>query len=957
MPDSKKYSISTPYSKGSAHDSNIQTSSNSTAKLSFEKQKLEALKFVIINYLSTIKEYVTKQFLSEQTISQDNKKLNHFLLLLFQQFIQSSVDSERTAKKQIRETIREFTGLNGDLLYTTTKYCLEEFVKIEKLFTENREEKNFRDILLSHFNQNEKEEILDFIKNNNLTTHNKVVSFIQNQGFNNHSEILLTLKNIQNSYDFKQIIHAIESKVDALNQTIHIISALEKVHYAYDLIHLFGDREEFINFLYQEVIMIDEDILDLALDTISKLTFVNPNHLEVPQSVRPEQWQLALHLVKRQIEIETKSSSIFISHAGAPVATAIAFSSSFPNISLQQTTEPKQNLPTIQNESSTINCDIKETIQKYLGDCELDSILKAHEETQNQYYFVFNDHSSLFKMPFQIYKPLQIYKHQNSINYRLSLEILPTNTSLEKWITRITTQDISDTIHMPNEFDINLAILSQYLIRKAKLIKNIKQYTETIPYMILGKSELTKQYALILFLITYIPEKNHFNYKVKVIHTDRSDLPVLDKKIDDFKKLYNSSNLVQKLFLTDNTHLSGMHFLNSLIKQTDTKLVANQSNDQAFLSPATIYRSIKTLINKVTTENLPTEFHRKSFFKQLSAIENRIHWAYHFHPKGKYLDCNFLSLNSKLKEALAEITKNKDIKTSFQFYPFSQRNVSSSLYRGLPIADPIELKKIIIKNELFNNFGQTTYGGNGSKYKVINEDSIFSSVSSDGIGCFGVIDGSGGSANGFLAGMLANEQLFTQLKSGIGIEDAFTITHNNIKKNIPGAYATAAIVKINNHQLVGGAVGDTKILTIRNRKIFTEGTTIPHSKVRFLIDRGDLPAEAIHTSPIINQITQAIGSTTNKDLNISKIKFKVQPKDIIIIASDGVFDLVSDYEILQWSKTHFGESLEDKIFKTAFDRNNSLKPFTIQFSKDQVLEMKAKFGVGDNISLQVIEIL
>lgn len=258
-----------------------------------------------------------------------------------------------------------------------------------------------------------------------------------------------------------------------------------------------------------------------------------------------------------------------------------------------------------------------------------------------------------------------------------------------------------------------------------------------------------------------------------------------------------------------------------------------------------------------------------------------------------------------------------------------------------------------------NLFSVTTFGGPGSKYRTINEDSLFSGVNVKGELFVGVIDGSGGSKFGYLGGKLANETLAQELINGQDLSQSFVAADKNVMKHGRGGYATGAALTIDPSQIVHiASKGDTKVMTIRNGQKLEEGTSLIQSKVAELIESEILPPHSIHTARNKNIVCSIIGNTKRP---LYQTSFQGQAGDVIVMGTDGLWDVVSDYEIVLLSKEYRGYQLQLKLFDLAYKRNNSKTEFEIQFNENECLVIKGlhadgKLTCGDNITVVVLEL-
>jgi len=253
-------------------------------------------------------------------------------------------------------------------------------------------------------------------------------------------------------------------------------------------------------------------------------------------------------------------------------------------------------------------------------------------------------------------------------------------------------------------------------------------------------------------------------------------------------------------------------------------------------------------------------------------------------------------------------------------------------------------------------YGETNAGGPNSKYTK-NEDTVLLQVDGNRIR-IGVIDGAGGSSDGRTASALANAVFMNRGRhdSGHLLDDARRVTEV-IQKNANGAFATGVVVEMFLDGTVNMvAAGDTKAMTVRRGQKVPEGTTTMHNRVQKLIDHDIIKPWDYYTHPSNNIITNAMGIPENKGQDpFSEYTFQSEPEDIIILGSDGIWDLVSEYEILRLTLQHRGNGLQKALFDLAYQRNNSTVPFVIQYDHSHAVRMEPSPGGGDNITVVVID--
>ncbi len=277
---------------------------------------------------------------------------------------------------------------------------------------------------------------------------------------------------------------------------------------------------------------------------------------------------------------------------------------------------------------------------------------------------------------------------------------------------------------------------------------------------------------------------------------------------------------------------------------------------------------------------------------------------------------------------------------------------------GSPQQSPYEGQIFELNTKLARLSATTTYGGSGSKYQSINEASFFYGHSDQGTLFCGVVDGCGGSRSGYLGSRIATETLATQLISS-PLSSSLFMADKNVNQYAQGGYATGvALVMTPEKKITLSSKGDCRALTIRQQEILRQGSTEPHNPVYDAIQRGELPPQAMHTAKNRNVVSSIIGDV---ELPVYESQFAGEAGDQIIIASDGLWDIVTEYEVLQLAQKLKGENLQRSLYHLALGRNSSAYPYMIKFAPHQDIVMPAMIQSnghkrGDNITIQVIEI-
>lgn len=238
-------------------------------------------------------------------------------------------------------------------------------------------------------------------------------------------------------------------------------------------------------------------------------------------------------------------------------------------------------------------------------------------------------------------------------------------------------------------------------------------------------------------------------------------------------------------------------------------------------------------------------------------------------------------------------------------------------------------------------YGKTDVG----MMRTINQDCIY--VSKKPIGklqnLFIVADGMGGHKAGDVASRLAIDNFIkyactTHMTDPANILDAGIISINhdvyqmaNSNKDFAGMGTTfVAATIVDNHMYIAN-VGDSRLYVI-NREI--KQITRDHSLVEDMVKLGLLEKNDARTHYRKNVITKAIGVADDKASTPDIFEIEIDPGDKILLCSDGLTNMVEDYEI-------------KKIVKNSE---------TIEEAVHQLVEQANENGGKDNISAIIIEV-
>ena len=95
-------------------------------------------------------------------------------------------------------------------------------------------------------------------------------------------------------------------------------------------------------------------------------------------------------------------------------------------------------------------------------------------------------------------------------------------------------------------------------------------------------------------------------------------------------------------------------------------------------------------------------------------------------------------------------------------------------------------------------------------------------------------------------------------------------------------------------------VGDSRAYLISRRSKSIRQITRDHSLVGELLEAGAITAEQARSHPKKNVITRALGSEAL--VNCDYFTFSLQNGDLLLLCSDGLSNIVSDLEMLEYAK-------------------------------------------------------
>ncbi len=186
-----------------------------------------------------------------------------------------------------------------------------------------------------------------------------------------------------------------------------------------------------------------------------------------------------------------------------------------------------------------------------------------------------------------------------------------------------------------------------------------------------------------------------------------------------------------------------------------------------------------------------------------------------------------------------------------------------------------------------------------------------------------VSDGMGGHAAGEVASRISIEALDTWTRELTDapqnvLVDAFfnanaqVISAAEADRKLRGMGATLVAAIFYHDHFITANIGDSRLYLVSSGEI--RQVTFDHSYVQELVRRGFLTAEEAWNHPRKNVITRCVGTESSFEPDVFYTRW--EPKDLVLICSDGLCDVLHDEEILAVVQR---ENDLDALCKALFD--------------------------------------
>lgn len=177
-------------------------------------------------------------------------------------------------------------------------------------------------------------------------------------------------------------------------------------------------------------------------------------------------------------------------------------------------------------------------------------------------------------------------------------------------------------------------------------------------------------------------------------------------------------------------------------------------------------------------------------------------------------------------------------------------------------------------------------------------------------GIFIVADGLGGHAAGEVASEMAvrdvarelgslraltDDQVAERMRAAIRAANGAVFQRTLIEHDKRGMGTTITALALRDTRFLIGQVGDSRAYLLRDATLVQ--LTKDHSYVQEQVDAGHLTPEQARTHPFSKAITRSVG--TNSDVMPDVYSGTVKPKDLYLLASDGVTEMLEDHHLAE----------------------------------------------------------
>jgi protein phosphatase len=153
----------------------------------------------------------------------------------------------------------------------------------------------------------------------------------------------------------------------------------------------------------------------------------------------------------------------------------------------------------------------------------------------------------------------------------------------------------------------------------------------------------------------------------------------------------------------------------------------------------------------------------------------------------------------------------------------------------------------------------------------------------------------------------------------------------NANANLCGMGTTCTAISLANDRLYYAHVGDSRLYLVRKGSLTR--LTRDHAYIAAMVEQGVIDQEAAATHPQRHVLTSALGTGDHVQADWPEAALDLAPGDILILCTDGLWNLVGEEELLQSTST--------------------LRPAE---ACKQLVALARNRGAPDNITLQVLKV-
>lgn len=142
---------------------------------------------------------------------------------------------------------------------------------------------------------------------------------------------------------------------------------------------------------------------------------------------------------------------------------------------------------------------------------------------------------------------------------------------------------------------------------------------------------------------------------------------------------------------------------------------------------------------------------------------------------------------------------------------------------------------------------------------------------------------------------ITGSQLLEFVSNTISASNAAIYQAQEAEEAYAGMGTTLVAAMVVGTQAYVGHVGDSRLYIRRNRAV--KRITKDHSLVQDLIDRGFYTEREARSANVGHVVTRALG--TRPDVDVDTLEVQLEPYDLLVLCSDGLTDMVSDWQIAE----------------------------------------------------------